>query len=308
MTIFTSQKPISKNFQWATKIESFLYTFFRLITICPVYIAQNTDRLETKFKKSTRFFALLGIVVIFLYVAGIVILRIFVLNSKSELSIWNEVTNICGITITCLVILIETQFTYEHFADFLYLKEKTENDLLTLCYREVFENEKYLYIRCYWRILITFQLIAWTTEVINILDIQRDPLWRFYCFSLIIPIMITRFRCFQHRLYTSTLNFYIKMIRLKIEDSINDIDNNEALARQQRCQQFNMNSRKIFIDLNLSMHIFTSIFRMTYLVNKMFEFSLLMNIFENFIQLLSNLFWIYTKLYHENTENISGLL
>lgn len=308
MTIFTRQKSISKNFQWATKIESFLYTFFRLITICPIYIARDSERLETKFKNSSRFFALLGIVTIFLYVTGIVILRIFVLNPKSELNIWNEVTNICGITLTCLVILIETQFTHEHYADFVHLKEKTENDLLTLCYREVIENEKYFHIKCYWRMLITFQLIAWTTEVINIFDIQRDPLWRFYCCSLIIPIMITRFRCFQHRLYTSTLNFYIKMIRLKIEDSINDIDINESLARQQHRQQFTMNSRKIFIDLNLSMHIFTSIFRMTYLVNKMFGFSLLMNILENFIQLLSNLFWIYTKLYHENTENISGLL
>lgn len=308
MTVFTGQKPISKNFQWATKMEYFFYAFFRLITLCPINIIQNSNRLKIKFSNSSRLFALFGIFTIFLYVSGVVILRIFVLNSESELTIWNEATNICGIIFTCLVILIETQFTYKYFANFLHLKQKTENDLLTLCYRELFENEKYVYVKNYWRILIIFHLIAWTTEAISIINIQKDPLWRFYCCALLLPTLITRFRYFQHRLYTSTLHFYIKMIRLKIENSINDIDNNETLARQQHRQQFTMNSRKIFVDLKLSMDIFTSIFRMSYLVNKMFGLSMLMNIFENFIQLLSNLFWIYSKLYYEDSENVSGLL
>lgn len=300
---------VFRNFQWATKIENLLYKFFNFITICPIDFTQHSDRnrMKTNFKSSSRFFAILGIIAIFLYVSAILMVRIFIFQSDSELSIWNEVTNLCGITFTCLIILIETQLTHRHFANFLHLKQKTENDLLELCYRERFQREKYLYVRNYWRLLLAFQLIAWTTEAVNIIDMKKDRVLRFYCCSVIIPIMIMRFRCFQHRLYTSTMHFYIKMIRLKIEDSINDIENKESLARQQNRKQFTMNSQQIFNDLNLSMKIFTSLFRMTCLVNKMFGFSLLMNIFEGFIQLLSNLFWIYSKLYHEDTRNVSGL-
>lgn len=311
MTILAEQiESVYRKFQWATKIENLLYRFFNFITICPIDFSQNSDqnRIKIKFKRYSRFFSILGMAAIFLYVSAILIVRIFIFHSESELSIWNEVTNLCGITFTCLIILIETQLTHQHFANFLHLKQKTENDLLELCYRERFQHEKYLYMKNYWRILLAFQLIAWTTEAINIIDMNTDRVLRFYCCSVMIPIMIMRFRCFQHRLYTSTMNFYIKMIRLKIEDSINDIENNESLARQQNRKQFTMNSQRIFNDLNLSMKIFTSIFRMTCLVNKMFGFSLLMNIFESFIQLLSNLFWIYSKLYHEDTTNVSGLL
>lgn len=306
MTMFTGQTPVYKNFQWATKTERYFCKFFTKITFCPIQIVPNSKKLKTKFEKSKRFFAILGVIAIFLYLFGILIFRILILNPVSELSIWTEVSNVCGVLLVCLVILIETQLTHQHFANFLRLKQKTESDLLTLCYRDVYENEKYLYIRKYWRLFFTFQVIAWTTDVLNIIDIQRDPLWRFYCCILILPIMISRFRCFQHRLYTSTLNFYVRMIRLKIEDSINDIDNSESLARLQHHQQFTMNSKKVFIELNSSMNIFTSIFRMTNLINKMFGFSLLMNVIGNFIQLLSNLFWIYTKLFHQDTENLAG--
>lgn len=307
MTKVFSQKQVSRNFVWATKIENFLSLFFQSITICPIRVIQNSFKFKTKFEKSSRWLALLGIIGILLYFTIIVCLRILFVNPQSELGIWYEVTNIFVITITCLVILVETQLTHEHCANLHWLKHKTENELKLLCSRELFEKEKYLCIMTNWRMLMAFHVMTSTIDIINFLNIERDPLRKFYCGALFIPITISRLRFFQHRLHTSTLNFHIKMVRMKIENSISNIDNHEKLIRQQYRQTLTFNSQKILFDLNLTMRIFTSIFRMTLFINKMFGLSLLMIILQNFIQLLTNLFWIYSKLYREDLENLTGL-
>lgn len=298
----------SKQFLWAKKVEKNLFSFFRIITVCPIRVVDNPSGIKVKFKKSIRLWAFIVIILTLLYVLITIILRVFLINVPSSLNIWNESANVFGIIITCLVILIETQFTYQHFADFLFLKQKTENELQTLCHHNRFAAEKFWFVRRYWITLIIFQGITLSVEISNIFRIKDDVLWRFHCGWLIVPITIIRLRCFQHRLYTGTLQLYVKLVRIKIEDCINEININESLARQQKRNSFTMNSKIILSDLNLSMCVFTSIYRMTHLVNKMFGFSLLMNIFEDFIQLLSNLFWIYSKLFYQDLDNLSGFL
>lgn len=308
MTIATIVKETihSKEFLWAKNIEKVLFTFFKIITVCPISIVDSPSGIKVKFNKSIRLWAFTVIVLILLYVFVTIILRVFLINVPSSLNIWNESANVFGIIITCLVTLIETQITYQYLTDFLFLKRKIENELLTLCHRKRFDVEKFLFIRRYWITLTIFQGVALSMEISNIIRIKDDALWRFHCGWLIVPITITRLRCFQHRLYTGTLQLYVKLVRIKIEDCISEIKLNESLARQQKRNNFTMNSKSILKDLNLSMCVFTSIYQMTHLINKMFGFSLLMNIFENFIQLLSNLFWIYSKLFYQDLDNLSG--
>lgn len=302
-----SETTVLNEIQWSRKIECRLWTFFKVLTISPIRYEYGPTGLKIHFCRSIRLFSYLAIITVILYVVVTIVLRIIFFNVSSELKIWNEATNIFGLLTTCLVIIIETQLTYKHFSHFLQLKRKIEDELRILCRHNVFENEKYVFVRNYWRLIVGFHFFAFLTEILNLFYFQKDLLWRFYCCWFLLPVLFTRYRCFQHRLYTTMIHFYIKMIRMKIQNCIHDIEYNESLARHQHRRQFHMNSQKIFIDLNSSMEIFTSIFRMSCLVNEMFGFSLLSKIFENFIQMLSHFFWIYTKLYHQDLNNVTGL-
>lgn len=298
---------ISSNIQWSKKVEYYFCIFFKILTITPVQCRNTPTGYKIHFCKSIRLFSYLVIILIFCYAGLTIAIRLTVLNIPSEIHIWSEIPNVTWLITTCLIILIESQFTYKHYSHIIQLKRKIEDELRLLCSHDVFENEKYLYIRNYWRSVVIFHLIALLTEILNLFYFQKDSLWRFYACWFIIPVMFTRFRCFQHRFFTEMIHFYIKLIRMKIQSCINEIEYNESLARQRQCRQFYMNSQKMFIDLNSSMHIFTSIFRMSCSINKMFGFSLLAKIFENFIQTLAQFFWIYSKLYRQDLSNITGL-
>lgn len=292
--------------QWTTNIEYFIQKFYLIITACPVTFRRNATntRSSAKYTKSIRFVFFLIVPAILIYLFSIILLRIFWLHPNSALGFWNESSNLCFVMSTCLVIFIETQFTYQQFVRFLLIKQNAENDLLALCSRDSFDGEKYSFINQYWKLLIAFQIFAWILEIFNIFRIRDDPLWMFYCCCLILPMIFTRFRCLQHRFYTGTVNFYVKMIRIKMQQYLIEVEQKKLLAREQNQHQFTFDSVRFFHDICLSKRIFTSAFQMTYLVNKMFGLSLLMNVIENFVQLLSNLFWIYSKLHHQELEHL----
>lgn len=299
---------ISDKFEWAVQKEYYLIKIFKILTACPISITRDSHGLKSKFERSVRFWTFFAIILTILYFIGITILRVFFIHSsENDFGFLSEAINICGYMLTCLAIIIETQFTYREFNEFILLKEKLEQELQTLCRRELFENQKYLFINNYWRSLIVFQLIAWLAEILNIFSLQKNQLWRFYCCCLVIPIMLTRFRCFQHRLYTGTLHSYIKMIRMKFDGCIKEIDPNGFSASHRNQKRFTLNTKKIFTDFNLSMSVFSSISQMASLVNRMFGVSLLMSLLGNFVQLLSNLFWIYMKLHREDLAGLTGL-
>lgn len=299
---------ISDKFKWAVQKEYFLIKCFKILTACPISITRDSHGIKSKFEKSIRFWSFFAIILTILYFIGIIILRFFFIHSSEhDFGLLSEAINICGFMLTCLTIIIETQFTYRELNEFILLKEKLEQELQTLCRRELFENQKYLLIGNYWRSLIVFQIIAWLAEILNIFSLQKNQMWRFYCCCLVIPIMITRFRYFQHRLYTGTLHSYIKMIRIKFDRCNKEIDPNGFSARHRNQKCFTLNTKKIFTDFNLSMSVFSSISQMASLVNRMFGVSLLMSLLGNFVQLLSNLFWIYMKLHREDLAGLTGL-
>lgn len=303
-TLMKIPSSISGKFLWATKIENSLYKFYKIITCCPISIVHTSTGMNVKFEKSTRLWGLFAMFIVFIYISLLFTSRILLSDTLHILSVYSATLNIMLIFAMCLVSLIESQFLYKFFIDFLYLKQKSERELLILC-RNLFEKEKFLFIKRYWRMMLTVQIFMMFVEIVIV--IRGDNLYRFYCSWLFLPRQFIRFRCLQHTLYTGTLHTYIKLIRLKIEECIGIIDKNEFMARQQNRHEFTMNSRKIFNDLNQSMRLFNSIYRMTYLVNKMFGWSLLVLTFEIFTSLMINLFWIYLKLTRQEFYTIPGL-
>lgn len=291
---------------WTSKTEYFIQKFFLIITACPVRINKNPAHLKVEFVKSIRYYSFIIILLIIVYLLTIIILRVFCLHPSSDLGVWNESSNLTFVLSTCLVIFIETQFTFKPFMRFLLIKQDTERDLLMLCSDQKFDNEKYQLVKEYWKLLITFQAFSLILDLWNLFRIRNDILWFFYCCCLMLPTMFTRLRCFQHRFYTSTIHFYVKLVRIKMQQYVLEMEFKERLAKEQGQKEFSINGVRFLKDLYLSKRIFTSAFQMAYLVNKMFGFSLLMNVIENFVQLLCNLFWIYSKLHRQELDHLPG--
>lgn len=290
----------------ATNVENWLYKFFIVLTICPIRLNQNLSDGKINYQNTVRVKAFFVIIIIVLYSIGIIFLRIWFINPKSEFSILTEAVNTFIITMNSIIILIETQYTYKNFAIYLQLKYETENDLKMLCSEKQFEKKKYSFITNYCKILIGYQLFAWTMQIINIVNVARDPVWKFYSCCFLVPSTVSRLRCLQHQLYTSTLHFYTKMIRKRMEKICDYLNTAAKFGKQQYRDQFTQSNQKMFNDLKLSMRIYNSIFRMSKIINEMFTFSLLMTILEHFIRLLTSSFWIYSKFYYGDLDNLLG--
>lgn len=299
----------SEEFSWATKQEYLLLKFFKIITACPVEIVRDCRNIQAKFKKSLTLWTVLVLILTISYICGAVILRIFLIDSsKSDVSFWSEATHFCGFMSACLVILIESYATHECFSEFIMLNGIMENELKIVCCRELYEREKYLFIRNFRRKFVIFQLLTWTAELLNILSIQSDPVWKFCCLTLVLPIIFTRIRCFQHRLCTGILNIYVKLIRMKFGKCTKSIDYKEILAREQNQKRFMLTTTQIRITFNQSMQAYHRIFQMTALVNKMFGYSIFIILLVNFLQLLLNLIWIYWNLYELDLNGLPGMV
>lgn len=299
MEFFTERKQLS------SKVEIFLYKFYNKITFCPIVISHGALGIKVKINQMMRVLAIFALIYACMHMSSLLVYPFFTSETEALLNTWSIEMNIIMIFSTTLTILIETQMTHTYLTDFLLLKQKIEHDLRILCDPKQFENEQYKSMKIYTRILFCFSIF---TVIVFILNIYRYSMMMviFTC-CLGMARIFGQLRSFQHQLFTGTLHVYIKLVRIKCEECIRNINQNEAMARVQNSRHFTMNSNKIFNELILSIRIFANIYRMTHLVNKIFGFSLLVLLLQDFIQLLTFIFWVYLKLYLHQLNDITGL-
>lgn len=295
-----------KSILWATNVEYFLLKLFQLLTACPIQIRRKKNRFYGKFTKIMRYWATFIIILICVYGLIFFTIRTCCIKLKSRLNIWGEATNFAGILLTCIAVLIETQLTHHRFSMFLTGKQKTEDQLQTLCQSELFDCEKSNFLHSYYKLFVSFLAMTLMFDIIYMICIRDDNDRMFYCCWVMLPLLFTRLRCLQHRFYTSTLTFYVKFIRMHIERNIDEIEFNQLICRQQNLKSFPLNSQKLYNELCSAKTIYSTVYQMSFHVNKMFGISLLINIIENFVQLLSQLCWMYSRLHQRDFENLYG--
>lgn len=289
---------------WSTKFETFLYKFFGYITACPVSILQSSYGLKIKVKNSILKWMNITIVLLFCYIFVMESMRFALFPKYTTFDILSEITNVTLPYFTSLVILIETHFTLVHFQELLFLKQKTEENLQKLCNREQFECEKYSSIKLYMIILFGYHIFTLILEAIT--EPISVNLALFYSLWLLLPRTLNRCRYFQHCLFTSTLHLYIKLLRNKIEECTNNIEQNETADSQDDLQQFVLESKRISSDLNLAMEIFSSVSRMAYSVNKTFGTSLFLLFVQDLIMFLSHIVWMLNSINLNKNEDALG--
>lgn len=294
----------SENFLWSSKVEIFFHKFYNKITFCPIVIVRSEAGIKVKINKMMRVLAIIALIYACIHMGSLMVFPFFTDETDALLNTWSIEMNIIMIFSTTLTVLIETQMTHTYLTDFLLLKQKIEHDLRNLCDPKQFEVEQYTSMKIYTRILIFFCIFTMTVYILNIY--RYSIIMVIFTCCLAMPRIFGQLRSFQHQLFTRTLYVYIKLVRIKCEECIRNINQNEAMARVQNSRHFTMNSRKVFNELILSIRIYATIYRMAHLVNRIFGFSLLVLLLQDFVQLLTFIFWVYLKLYLHQMNDITG--
>lgn len=307
MEFLTDRKhlSISEKYFWSSNVEQYFHKLFNKITLCPIVADECTVGVKFKVKEVVKSLSILAIIYTCIHTVCLMVYPFFASETESFLNIWSIEMNIIMTFATTLTILIETQMTHGYLIDFLLLKQKIEHDLRILCASKEFEVQQYTAMKIYTRILIGFTIFSVLVFIMNAYRYSIEML--IYTFCLVVLKIVGQCRLFQHQLFTGTLHLYIKLIRIKYEQCVGNINQHEAMARLQNCRHFTMNSRKIFNELILSIRVFATIYRMANLVNKIFGVSILVLLLQEFVQLLTLTFWVYLKLYHHDFDGITGL-
>lgn len=308
MEFFTERRnlSISEKYLWSSKVELFFYKIYNKITFSPiVFDVPSSGGIQLKINKMMRVFAIIALIYACVHMSALMVYPFFTDETEAFLNTWSIEMNLIPIFSTTLTILIETQVKHKYLSEFLLLKQKVEHDLRILCDPKQFELEQYTSMKIYTRILFWFSIF---TVIVYIMNIHRYSIVMvvFTC-CLAMPRIFGQLRSFQHQLFTRTLHVYIKLIRMKCQESIQMINQNEEMARVQNFRHFTMSSKMIFNDLILSIRISATVYRMAFMVNKMFGFSILVLFLQDFIQLLTFVFWVYLKLYMYQLNDITGL-
>lgn len=307
MEFFTERKDmsISEKYSWSSKIELFFYKFYNKITLSPIVIGKRSSGgIKLKVSKVTRVLGILMLIYACVHMGCLMVYPFFTDETEAFLNIWSIEMNLIPIFSTTLTILIEAQIKHSYLTEFLLLKQKIERDLRILCDPKQFEFEQYTSMKMYTRILFCFSVF---TVIVYIMNIYRySVVMVLFTSCLAMPRMFGQLRSFQHQLFTRTLHVYLKLLRMKCQESIRMINQCEEMAREQNCRHFAMNSKMIFNELILSIRILATIYRMAFMVNKIFGFSILALFLQDFIQLLTFVFWVYLKLYLYQLNDITG--
>lgn len=295
-------KSTSDKFTWSSKVEISLYKFYRIISVCPISIQQRSSELIVKFERKIRLWSIGVIVFVLIYLAIMVCLRLCLLSNLKLIRIWSIITHIEFTFSTCLIILIETQFSHKHHIELLILKEKTENAVRKLCSHEQLEQQKYSAVKTCLIVLVTFLTFTLTIQFATLHGF--DTLSIFYALWLMLPRVYNRLRSFHYIYISGTLYSFIKLVRIKVEECINEIEQSNQSDRQ--LFEIKINLTRIFNDLNSSMKIYSSVARMAFLMKKVFGFSMFMLFLQDSTSLLTHFFWVYSKLFYRDLNGIPG--
>lgn len=176
--IKANRRSNSQTFLWYQHTELCLYQFYRTITACPITNTQTTNGLEMDFKKSARAWVFVMFIAVLSYLSITTYLRNLLFPTVDMfLTYWRIVINV-GITFSTVVtILIETQFIMKFLIEFSIIKQKIENDLQSLCRREVFETERKSSLSVYIRILKSSLIFSLIIDIVCEKYYIRRKIW-----------------------------------------------------------------------------------------------------------------------------------
>lgn len=187
---------------------------------------------------------------------------------------------------TVLSLLLETIHRRSAFKEFFEIATR-----LDLTFRDLrLEPEVYynrLFVR-YGRESLVLLLGTIALEIFIIINIDSDHDWRLYWIVNILPLMLNRFRHLQY-------SFHLRIIAVQMEMIAIVLEKLECI--HEKPPKLVTNNKRIIYGIHRRLKLLRTAYNLIQegikTFNNMFSYSLVINLFQNFIELLSGSYWLY---------------
>lgn len=289
--------------------ESLLLTIFQYAAMCPLPIFNacpyqhrvggGGTRNYTKQRVHSRLLIMWSLVMIIcngiIYFVVIAKYQTKILKPKSNFSRLSDIANLSAIYLTHLIIVIEAIWTRNDLCSFLIKLRQVNTDI-----RDLFLDPKKSQVPpldYYLRKFITYLLFACIIELIIILRIQNNQQWSIYWYVCVIPLMMGRMRHLQHAFFIDIITIRFKLMRKEIQ---------QLIKYSMDKKQYKIDDSYLMDKIRIIKSAYSNLYEMSINLNALLGVSQLVNLMQNFIQLTSDFFFIYSVLYRNDFTYLIG--
>lgn len=272
---------------------SLIIFYFQVFALCCVALNFKSGKQK---RLHSVIFTIWSILNVFLVASNAIAFSVFV--AAGAFKSLTSILKFYVIVLTHLVILVESLMTRDNHVEIWRNITRVDANLKHL-HRNIQKVHSEFFNRCVVKFL-AYLGIAWLIEIWIILSIQSDREWTFIWYAEIASLMISRSRHLQQTLYIDSLAYRFKIIKKELKAMVAESRVNQSLPKQ---VGFDVHSEKII----LMKDIYNSLWETSVLINKSFGFSQLVNFLQNFFQLTTDLYTIYSILYQNSFAYIFGM-
>lgn len=238
-------------------------------------------------------------ILIIVSVAFIAVAIITVTNSLNSL---NDVAKLSTILFAHFIIVIETLWMRNELSSYFNKLMQVNVDLNEL-FDKSMSKRRIPSVDSYSRKFITYLLFASAIELIIIVRVQSDRQWCYYWYISIVPLMVGRLRHMQYAFLADILRVRLSLLRKEIQQL-------ERIAtpkiRTTKPADQAANEKCLLRNIRLVKNIYSNLYEMSVHLSSSCGVSQLINLMQNFIQVTSDLFWIYSVLYRNDSTHLTG--
>ena len=263
--------------------QSIFVQIFRLCGMCPLSAANvNNNKRKLQDKWTTGWSFLLTFVVVIYAVVVSSIHYNLISTEPTSLNAINILAKMLTTFATHILIGLESIWQSDHQCHFWRKTIQVDHQLDELCgvMNRRMSSHKQQFIRNYCRKLLTSQVFFIFVEISIIALVQRDRQWTRYWCLVIFSLSMTRLRYLQQTMFVDIVAGRLKVIRMELAGIV------EASKSAGSAGEV---PKRLFM-LKRAYH---TLYEITVHLNAVFGLSQLANLLQNFIQLASDLFWIY---------------
>lgn len=287
-------------FNWQFAFDGLL-GLFTFCGFCPIKI----DRKE---KTANNFDLMNSILLIWsmvhIFIAGVCVFfaaREF-MSEHSEVESFNNILKFAITSITHFAACLESIAVRRNFVD-IWIRVKLIDDMIAGMLPNYDAALKSFYKSTSRKIILSllFTIISELIIIFNILPVKS---YTFMWCVLVIPLMMSRLRHFQHTLFIDTLTHRFRIIKQELKSivKLTKLDSNTLMVKNYVFYD------GLFKKISTIKSVYNVLWETSLLINRSFGVSQLANLLQNFIQLTCDLYLLYSFLYNNNMTYIWGNL
>lgn len=266
--------------------------YYQFVAMCPISLPREKSQVNMN-----NWFLIIWSIINVIFLCFLTVLFLIysdiIYDENNDIGRFQDIVKFGTILLTHFFILVETLYTRRHQFEFWQLRNQVdacleEMDIEPTIYRRKFETD-------YTKKFISYQVVTWIVEIYIISTVQDDIQWLEFWFATIYSLMMTRSRHFQHSMYIDLITARFKAIKHELNTMV-------QLSKKGSIDE--THNKRMLQKLKLMRSAYNTLYEMNGHLNKSIGLSQLFNFMQNFIQLTSDLYWIYSVLYKNTFEHL----